>query len=134
MVALTGNFHVVTSSGATNISAVIFFISHITQARYVRTFFEFRAGHTMLRAFHFNSVRVLIINFLTASPVLWRILLRLAVHQHSDLYAAIQRTSMSVSVGRAITDSRKSAKTALAVVIHECTLFAITERSARRWN
>jgi hypothetical protein len=49
MVALTGNFHVVTSSGTTNISAVLFFISHITQARYVRTFFELRAGHTMLR-------------------------------------------------------------------------------------
>jgi len=94
MVALTGNFHVVTSSGTTNISAVLFFISHIAKARYVRTFFEFRAGHTMLCAFHFHKL--------------------------------VQRNPLS--------EIRKSLKADLGVVIHECTLFAIAERSARRWN
>jgi hypothetical protein len=61
-------------------------------------------------------------------------LLGLAVHQHFDFNTAIQRTSMSASVGRAITNGRKSIKAPLAVVIHECTLFAIAQRSARRWN
>jgi hypothetical protein len=67
MVALTSNFHVVTSSGTTNISAVLFILSHITKARYVRTFFKLRTGHTALHAFQFIH-RFRSSNFMAAIP------------------------------------------------------------------